>query len=192
MKKLMFVGILFITVCGSVGMAGVPCGVVPVPPSGWAMICNPCDGGVTTIDVFLPADPTIPEGTTLYKYNGVGYDMEAYGEGAWNPGTMTLSPGEGAYVSLIGPAALGFDGVPFALPPNVIAIPAGWSIRSAPSGLGMLGFPAMDGDTIFRLTPTLAWDVYVYMDGLWDPAVPVFGPGEAFWVFKGAPGLWVQ
>jgi len=192
MKKLMFVGILFITVCGSVGIAGVPCGIVAVPLSGAAMICNPCDGGLTTIDVFLPPDPTIPEGTTLYKYNGIGYEIEAYGEGAWNPGLMTLAPGEGAYVYLTGPAALGFNGVPFAAPPNVIPLPLGWSIRSAPSGLGMLGFPANDGDTIYRLTPAVSWDVYTFFDGIWDPAVPVFNAGEAFWVLKMVPGIWVQ
>jgi hypothetical protein len=152
------------------------------------MICNPCDGGVTPVSVFLPAPP---EGTILYKYNGGGYDLEMFVDGFWEPGLMTLAPGEGAYVNTTGPAALGFNGVPFA-PPNVIPVPVGWSIRSAPSGAGMVGFPANDGDTICRLTPALSWDVYMYVDGIWDPAVPVFNPGEAFWVYKTMPGVWVQ
>ena len=188
MKKLIVVGILFLTAC-SIGLAGAPCGIVPVPPSSWAMICNPCDGGVTTVGVFLPAPP---EGTVLYKYNGGGFDLEVFVDGFWEPGTMTLAPGEGAYVYTTGPAALGFNGVPFAAPPNVIPLPLGWSIRSAPSGLGMLNFPAADGDVIYRLTPALSWDVYVHVDGLWEPAEPVFAAGEAFWVSKTVPGMWVQ
>jgi hypothetical protein len=50
----------------------------------------------------------------------------------------------------------------------------------------------VDGDFIYKLTPALTWDVYGYFDGLWEPAEPVFGPGEAFWVFKRMPGVWVQ
>src|SRR5262245_56266591 len=109
MKKLMFVGILLLTVCTGVGIAGVPCAILPAP-AGWSMIANPCDGGATLIDAFLPDPPVMTE---VWKFNGVTFDPpDVYaGGGVWVPGLitlMTLSPGEGAFINLPVAAALGF------------------------------------------------------------------------------------
>src|SRR4026208_1966245 len=96
MKKLLLVGILLLTVCARVGIAGAPCAVVPAPAN-WSMIANPCNGGVLPLSAFLPVPPP---GAILYKYVGGGCDMEAEVGGLWDPGTMTLSPGEGAILYL--------------------------------------------------------------------------------------------
>ena len=189
MKKLLLVGILLLTVCAGVGIAGVPCAIVPMP-AGWSMIANPCNGGPLTLSTFLTG---MPEGTEVYKLAGATYDYDLYLDGAWDGGgTITLGPGEGAYIFLPAPAALGYAGIPL-VGPNAIAIPAGMSIRSPPSGLGMALFPAADGDMIFRFVTALnSWNVYVYSEGAWDPAPPAPAVGESFWVFKTAAALWVQ
>jgi len=187
MKKLLLVGIL-LTVCARVGIAGAPCAILPAP-AGWSMIANPCNGGVTPIGVFLPV---APDGTTVYKYTGVAWDIEVCVGGVWDPGVMTLSPGEGAFFYLPGAAPLGFGGVPLA-GPNAIALPAGFSIRSAPSGLGMLLFPAAEGDTIYMYNnPANVYEIYQFIGGAWEPAPPAPAVGEAFWVYKTVPALWLQ
>ncbi len=188
MKKLTLVGILFLTLCTSVGIAGVPCAILPAPAA-WSMIANPCDGGVTAISVFLPA---APEGTMVYKLNGAGWDLEIYVDGAWEPGVMALSPGQGAWIDLPVAAALAFEGVPL-VSPQAIALPAGYSICSPPAGLGMAGFPIAEGDNVFKFNAASGgYDYYGYFDGAWEPAEPVIGVGEAFWVFKLLPALWAQ
>src|SRR6185503_10300774 len=158
MKKLLLVGILLLTVCARVGIAGAPCAVIPMP-AGWSMIANPCDGGPLTLNTFLTG---MPEGTEIYKLAGTTYDYDLYLDGAWDGGgTITLAPGEGAYIYLPVAAALGYAGIPLA-GPNVIAIPAGYSIRSAPSGLGMLNYPAAEGDMIYRFINPNSWGIYQF------------------------------
>jgi hypothetical protein len=188
MKKLL-VGILLLTAGAGVGIAGAPCAIVPMP-AGWSMIANPCNGGVIPLNTFLTG---MPEGTEVYKLAGITYDYDLYLDGAWDGGgVITLGPGEGAYMYLPVAAVLGYGGAPL-VGPIATALPAGMSIQSPPSGLGMALFPAADGDMIFRFVNAInSWNVYVYFDGVWDPAPPAPAVGESFWVFKTAPAVWVQ
>jgi hypothetical protein len=191
MKKLLVIGILVLTLGTGVGIAGVPCAILPTP-AGWSMIANPCNGGVTPISVFLPA-AGVPGGTMLYKYNGVTFDLEVNVGGLfWFPDLMTLSPGEGAFIDLPVAAALGFGGVPL-VGPNIIALGAGFTMCSPPSGLGLFAFPAAEGDMIFKfINASGTYDIYEVIFGAWEPAPPVIAVGESFWVLKSAPALWVQ
>jgi hypothetical protein len=187
MKKILLVGLLVLTLSVRVSVAAAP---LPAP-AGWSMISNPCDGAVTPVTVFLPA---APEGTYLYKYDEVLmiWDVEVYSSGAWSPGVMALAPGEGTWILLPSATVLTFFGIPL-VPVHSIGLPAGFSMRSAPSGLGLVGFPEAEGDTIFKYVPANAtYDVYVYTEGIWDPVAPALAPGEACWVFKTVPGVWVQ
>jgi hypothetical protein len=189
MKNVLLIGILLLTLGTSVGIAGVPCAIVPTP-AGWSMIANPCNGGITPIGVFLPAAPV---GTTVYQYAGGGiWNMEVEAGGFWFPGLMTLSPGEGAFIDLPVAAALGYAGVPL-VGPNIIALPAGFTLCSPPSGLGLVLFPAVEGDMIFKfINASGTYDVYEFIFGAWDPAPPVIAVGESFWVFKSAAAIWIQ
>lgn len=188
MKKLLLVGILLLTLYAHVGIAGVPCLVIP-QPAGWSMIANPCDGGPLTLATFLSG---MPEGTEVYKLAGATYDYDLFLDGLWDGGgTITLAPGEGAYIFLPVPAALGFAGIPL-VGPTAIAIPAGYSICSPPSGLGMAGYPAAEGDIIYRFINPDSWAVYEYTDGFWLPEEPAPVVGESFWVFKFVAAVWVQ
>lgn len=189
MKKLLLVGILLLTVCARVGIAGAPCAVVPMP-AGWSMIANPCNAGPLTLSTFLTG---MPEGTEVYKPAGLTYDFDLFLDGAWDGGgTITLAPGEGAYIYLPAAAALGYAGIPL-VGPNVIAIPAGYSICSPPSGLGMALYPAADGDIIFRFNnPLNSWSMYEFIGGDWFPEAPAPAVGESFWVFKVAAAVWIQ
>ena len=181
MKKLILIVVLLLTVCGRVVIAA---------PAGWSLISNPLDSGAAPIPLFLPVAP--PE-TLLFKYTPLGYETETYIDGfGWFPGAMTLSPGEGAFIYLPVAAALGFLGAPL-VPPHAVPIPAGYSMCSAPSGLGMLLFPAAEGDIIYTfIVATQSYDYYEFIAGAWFPAVPPVAVGEAFWVVKSAPAVWIQ
>jgi hypothetical protein len=187
MKKLLLVGILLLTACARMAIAGCPLGPLP---AGYSMIANPCDSGAAPITAFLPV---APEGTTLYKWNGVAYEIASYFFGAWEGDVaMTLSPGEGAFILLPLPAVLAFVGAPLASP-QAIGLPADYAMRSAPAGLGMAGFPAVEGDTIYKFDAASGgYEFYEFFDGIWFPAEPVVGVGEGFWVLKVAPALWGQ
>jgi hypothetical protein len=173
---------------------------VDVPP-GFSMIANQLNAGTNTIAALLPS---VPAGTTIYKFNGTGYDIASFDDldNAWLPnGNITLNPGEGAFirnptqttnrVTFVGEVPTG------AL---VNPVPAGFSIRSsqvpqAGKVTTDLGFPAAAGDTIYQFnSATGAYNINSFddLDNAWLPAEPTVAVGEAFFVRKGAAADWTR
>ena len=65
-------------------------------PKGFSMVANPLVASSNTIkDLFNAA----PDGTTIYKFNGVSYTSNGKDFGEWANPSETLLPGEGAFVS---------------------------------------------------------------------------------------------
>ena len=158
-------------------------------PVGFSMIANPLSAASNTIAALIP---NAADGTTIYKWNGVSFDVNVF-DGGWSNEAMTLVPGEGVFIRVVGsPLTITFVGE--VMTGNLVnPIPAGFSIKSSmvpqAGGLDVLGFPAGDGDTVYRYVGN-SYVASIY-DGEWAGGAPVVGVGESFWVRKvGAAGSW--
>jgi hypothetical protein len=169
-------------------------------PTGFSMIANPLNTSDNTVGSLLnPATSGLPDGTTLYKFNPANgqYQVNVLDFGEWALPAMTLNPGEGAFIQHGGaPTSVTFVGevAQGALTQN---IPQGFSIQASQvpqSGQldTVLGFPAVDGDTVFMfVNATGQYSVHVFDFGDWSiPPVPRVG--ESFFVQKAAATVWTR
>jgi len=195
---------------------------VTVPANGpFALLANPLNGTNNLIGTVLPL-PDSADGTTLYKFNvtSQGYDSYTFFGGfGWNPGDVTLAPGEGFFLAAANTAgstlSITFVGdVPqghlvnslqpapkFAMVGSVVPQTAALGDTSGTYPTS-LQFPAEDGDTIYLWdTAGQSYVSYAYFGGYgWSggtvgpegPAVPV---ATGFFAQKG-PGTtqtqWVR
>ena len=165
-------------------------GFVNVPlPAKLSLIANPLKAASNTIkDLFAG----VADGTTVYKYDGAAFSINTLDLGDWSDPTQTLLPGEGAFVRNPGAAAtVTFVGeVMQGDLSNPIDGPNKLSIRSSQvpqSGKLVvdLGFPAVDGDTVYQYNNAAGAYVIHTLDlGEWSEGEPVIGVGEAFFVRK--------
>jgi hypothetical protein len=165
----------------------------------FTMIANPLNQTNNLLSTVLPAPP---DGTQILKWDNATQNFQEtsqFFDGlGWIPDN-SLSPGEGAFVSLPAPATLTFVGE---VPQGVLSnnIPINFSIVSmqTPQSIDLTtaGFPAVDGDQI------LFWDnatqnfkeTIQYFDGLgWLPDPnPTPAVGESFFVSKTVASAWVR
>lgn len=143
--------------------------------------------------------PTAPDGTTVYKFNGAGYDQSAYSTlfGEWDTPGLTLLPGEGAFVKALSPFTLTLVGE-VSTGNLVNQIPAGFSIRSsqvpqAGKLVADLKYTPVDNDTVYQFKADgsgynqSAWsDLFQE----WDNGEPTIKVGESFFIKKVAAGSW--
>ena len=161
-------------------------------PKGFSMIANPLDNKAgNDLNHVLP---TVPDGTTIYKFNGATYDLSTY-LGGWDP-NLSMAPGEGAFVfcdnatpmTFVGDVMQGTQAAPLK-----INIPKGFSIRSmmVPQSIALddpsVGFPAADGDTVYFFRGG-TYVLSTFLGGFDPAAVPALG--ESFFVFKDAAADW--
>jgi hypothetical protein len=136
----------------------------------------------------LPA-PTI--GTTLFKFDGVTPYQQIQFLGVWlGATTMTLSPGEGVFMSVPSASTITFVGEVMQ-GTLVNPVPVGLDIYSSmvPQEGGItsvLGFTPSIGDTINRWNGPGAPLPYTQSQflGLWLPTEPSINVGEAFWLSR--------
>jgi hypothetical protein len=169
-------------------------------PKGFSLIANPLTASTNTVPVLFA---NVPDGTTLYKFDGTAYIVNSFSLGSWDLPDQTLLPGEGAFiqnpaaavtVTFVGEVAQGT-----AAAPVTVAIPKGFSIISSkvPQSAALdtvLGFPAAEGDTVYQFSnATGAYVVNGYNFGAWDTgAAPVPAVGESFFVNKIAASSWTR
>jgi len=165
----------------------------------FSMIANPLNN--TAGNELSKILPSVPFGTTIYKWNGTQFTSSVF-LGAWAP-DATLAPGEGAFIALTADTTLTWVGE---VMQGALAnpIPAGLSIRSSqvPQALKLensptdptdpgLGFPAAFGDTIYFYRGTPAGYVSsVYLGTFAPAAIPAVG--EAFWVSTTTAKSWTR
>jgi len=169
---------------------------------GFTLISNPLTATDNTV-AGLFGGGKVPINTTVYKYNGTGFDINTYtdDEVFANPG-MTLVPGEGAFIK--NPTAADVT-VTFVgeVPTGTLTVdlPAGLSIRSSKvpqAGTATeLGLVGAEGDTIYQYnntgTPaTSGYKISRVEDGEWGPALTPLKVGEAFFIKKVAPATWTR
>jgi len=184
---------------------------------GYTMIANQLDNGKGNkiVDVI----PTVPNDSFIFKFNGIGYDLDNFVDGAWQAGgEITLAPGEGSFIliptknpdgSTITSATITFVGevrqsTTVTGPPLVTHLPKGYSVSSSQvpqAGLVAtdLLFPAQPGDFFFKFSNTA--NAYVSYtldpDNGWMnvntgnfPEEPTMDIGESFFAAVGAAVDW--
>jgi hypothetical protein len=168
-------------------------------PPGFSMIANPLDAGAgnNTVANLLPG---VPEGTALYKFDsGTGqYTINDFIFGEWSVPTMSMAPGEGAFIRNPGAEAFTVTFVGEVMQGTLTTpIPAGFSILSSkvPQSAQLdtvLGFPAAEGDFVYRFSNALnQYSIHSFIFGEWDVA-PVPAVGESFFVNKAGAATWTR
>jgi hypothetical protein len=170
---------------------------VSLPP-GYAMIANPLVGPSDRIGRLLPQ---MPEGTKLSRFDTLRYRFaeNRVSSGRWLLPEERLEPGTGAV--LFNPTS---ESMTRCFTGQVITgrqftcLHAGFSIRSSllplPGRLDTeLGFPVAPGDAVHVFGRTAqSYTIHEYGTTGWQPAPPIIGAGESFWVAKQAPANWAQ
>jgi hypothetical protein len=174
---------------------------VTVPP-GYSLIANQLKAASSKVSDLLTG---VPGGTKIFKFDNAknayvvnGYDSDFQ---AWDSTTMTLDPGEGAFI--FNPSKTASFNVTFVgeVPQGDVSIniPAGYSIISSKvpqaGGLDTLGYVPAASDAIFRFDNAKnAYSVYRYDADFqaWDPGTPSVNVGESFFILKAAAGKWTR
>ena len=165
-------------------------------PKGFSMIANPLNAPTNTIPVLFAG---VPEGTTLYKFDGTSYSVNVLDIGEWTTPAQTLVPGEGAFI--LNPGTTNFT-VTFVgeVMQGALSnpLPANFSIKSsqvpqAGAVATLLGFPAADGDTIYQFVAAQqAYVIHTLDLGEWSGGEPNIAVGESFFSKKVAAGNWTR
>jgi hypothetical protein len=173
-------------------------------PKGFSMIANQLNA--TPDNKLSTVIPAPPENTTIYKFNGNGYNTFNYSADnpGWAPDTGTLAPGDGAFIAI--DPAFAPTGTTLTLVGEVqlvssTSIPNGFSVRSSvlpiSDTLDNLGFPARENDNLYLFSnATGHYVVYNFSadNPGWAPPNPTPKVGESFFVAGdpafGAPRTW--
>jgi len=168
-------------------------------PAGLSMIANQLDNkaGNQIKDVL----PTVPDGVTLYKWNGKSFDLNGY-FGEWDNAAMTLGPGEAAFIlnpgtaalrlTFVGEVKLGAQNVPVAAGLSIISsvVPQDFTAKDLVPN-GALSFPVGDGDTVYKWNGK-SFDLNGYF-GEYDAPNQAFKVGESFFFGNaGAAKTWTR
>ena len=162
-------------------------------PSGLSLIANQLDNktGNKLPDVL----PAIPDGATVYKFNGAGYNSVGF-FGGYDAGAdaFTLNPGEGVFINVDAPTTLTFAGevrqgnlstplVGNGLTVAASQVPQAGTIDTA------LGFAPHDGDTVYKFANG-AFTALTYFGG-WDAgSAPSLAIGEAVFILTDVNRSW--
>jgi hypothetical protein len=168
---------------------------VVVPPN-YSMIANPLNAATNTIPALFAG---VPEGTTIYKFDGTSYSVNTLDIGEWGNPAQTLVPGEGAFIRNPGTAPFTVTFVGEVMQGSLSnPIPAGFSIKSSqvPQSAAIdtvLGFPAAEGDTIYQfINAQNTYAIHALDLGEWSGGVPTPAVGESFFVKKAAAANWTR
>lgn len=167
-------------------------------PTGFSLIANPLDAGAgnnTIVKLFA----NVADGTTIYKFNNATgqYSVNVNDGGEWGNPSDTLEPGDGAFIKNPGAATTVTFVGEVKQGHLTTAIPAGFSIKSSQvpqSGQldTALGFPAADGDVVYRFNNASSQYIVSVNDGGEWSNIPTPNVGEAFFVKKVAATSWVR
>jgi len=168
---------------------------------GYALIANQLDNGKGNrlVDVI----PSPPNGTLVFKFNGTGYAILDYADGAWEGDdlNMTLAPGEGAFIHVAIDSTNTFLG-------EILSgdlsrsIPTGYSIVSSRVPISGWLFPDLNyqpasGDFVFQFNRvTGGYRLFDYADFPFCSEegceIPLLGVGDAFFIKPGSTNNWTQ
>lgn len=156
--------------------------------AGISLISNPLSNGANMASEVIPSPPV---GTTIYLYDGVSFTSSNF-LGVWAP-DVELPVGAGFYIQLGEATSITFIGDVLQGNASNKQIPMGLSIQGSlvPQAGGIstdLGFPAEVGDTVFTWDGS-GFEASNYL-GVWAPAEPMLGLGDAVFVDKASDAAW--
>jgi hypothetical protein len=171
---------------------------VNIPANAYVQIANPLDANPldTNSNTLGALLTSVPEFTSIYKYNGSGYEIATFFGGAWDKPETTMNPGEGAFIN--GPEAFTITFVGTVLQgTNTISLPAGYSLVGSKipqsTDVSVLGLTqAMKEFDAVYIYNGSGYDIYTYFGGAWDPSVPQIEVGHSVFVNVGAPATWTR
>src|ERR1035438_4620491 len=152
------------------------------------LIANQLDHGSNTLDEVMPS---VPGGSVLYKYNNPSgtWSQASFLDGyGWltvpsGSGSMTLSPGEGAFFQSPTNFTLTFTGHPH-VPVLPVPIPNGaiYLLSRQTNDIGnytnIVGIAPTNGATLYRWSGS-NYISYSFASGAWAPSEPAAAVGEA-------------
>jgi hypothetical protein len=164
--------------------------------AGFNLISNPLDNKNANGNTISNLFAALPDGATVYKFDGAAYSINGKDFGEWANPTQTLTPGEGAWVQLPAGASAKVTFVGEVMEGTLsTAIPKGFSIVSSkvPQAGKIqtdLKFVPADGDTVYQWkTATQEWSILGYDFGAWS-AEPDLKVGEAVFMNAVAAKSW--
>lgn len=166
-------------------------------PKGFSMIANPLKAATNTVGALFAS---APDGTVVYKFNSTtgAYSVNGKDFGDFANPTESLNPGDGAFINNPTANAFTVTFVGEVVQGNQTnALPKGFSLKASivpQQGQldTVLGFPAVDGDTIYRFNNASGrYTIHNFDFGAWD-SPPSPAVGEAFFVKKVAAVNWVR
>jgi len=158
------------------------------------MIANPLNTTNNTLGGLISGAPDF---TTLFKFNGTGFDIATYAFGNWDHPEFSLKPGEGAIVQSTAPWTNTFVGE--VMQGSLVnPYPAGFSIRASQvpqagtlTALGLAPSQFSDFDTVYKFnTASQQYDIYTIAFGTWQPSEPALAVGESMWLQPAQAGSW--
>jgi len=168
---------------------------VTVPANGFALIANQLNTTNNNLSALLPS---VPDGTQFFKFTGTSWESATYDalDGTWDR-DFSLNPGEGGMIKNNSSSPMTITFVGEVLQGSLTnPVPAGYAVRSSmvpvAGTVAQLGFPARDGDQVFKFTGA-GWASATYdeLDGRWDTDLNI-GVGEAFFSRKNQAVNWVR
>jgi hypothetical protein len=164
---------------------------------GFNLVANPLSTTSNTIADLIPG----VDGMSVFKYVDGAYESANYLEllGGWDDPTITLDPGEGAFISLPGDQNVTITFVGEVMEGQLSnPLPAGLSMKSSmvpqAGTLSALGYVAQDGDTVYKYSAAQQGYItanYLELLGGWDTGLePTLEVGEAMFLSKAAASSW--
>lgn len=167
------------------------------------LVANQLDNGAGNKVVDLFKAP-LPEGFSVFKFNGTSYVSISFVDGAWEGDdlNMTAAPGEGVFVNNTGAASTVTFVGEVKTGSSTVNLAGGnkftivGSVIPQQVKLDDASFPADEGDSVFRFNGT-SYSSDAFVDGAWEGdsggAAPTVNVGEAFFVRNaGADSAWTR
>ena len=151
-------------------------------PTGFSIINNPLVNSNNTVGVLFP---NVPFFTQIYKFGSGGYSSANTFVGNWSDPTMTLSPGEGAFINFPSPYTNTYVGEVLIGAQTNSLVPgftlAGSKVPQAGALQGSLGVTPAFFDIVYKFDSAnqtyLPANTFV---GSWSGGDPVIDVAEGF------------
>jgi hypothetical protein len=151
------------------------------------IIGNPLTQTNNDVQYLFPNAASYP-GLSIYKFNGVGYDIATYDPdaGGWTA-AMQIPPGTGAWLQI--PAASTYSNtfIGEVVLRSTNTIPTGFSLKSSvvpqAGSLAGMGIPLGPNDAVYFFN-CVGYNIYAFDPdaGGWTPSEPVVAVAQGFWV----------
>jgi len=147
--------------------------------AGFNLVANPLSNGDNSLSTIIPS---APDGTTVFTFNGAGYDSVSYLDGVGWLGNATLPPGVGFFVNAPSDTTVTMVGEVEQGTLDV-ALGEGFNLTGSrvpqETNVSALGLPEVDGLTVWKFNGA-GYDTFSYIAGIGFLSDAKIGVGEGF------------